>query len=473
MMKRMNNFVKQVSMTCFVLAAVAWPIFAQQADNDNQLRRVFDASGVKTVQIVNDQPVHVTFIGSDTDSLVIQRLYDKEAHVKYSVSRNDGTLILSFSKTELGKQMTDREDRMTWIDHLLSGDWHHNEYRERKENEYQVTLPRNLSMDIQTNNSYLGIHRMSASVSANGSDNHFDIDSLGSDLKIEGGDQRVTGNGVGGAVSIDNHDGSVDLRSVSGPVNVKTHDSHISLQDVRNSLNLSITDGSCDIRNIRGGVHLEGDNLRMNLTGIHGAVSATGKDDHLDASDIQSLKFNGSDAWISVNHVNGNEGVIIKNSDGTVKLDEIRGPVDITGSDLGVTLNYLHGKSSFDLSDSHISGYKLMDNTSLRGDDTSINLKEYQGSKFTSESGSGSIDLTMTSRVDSVDIRRNSGDVTIRMLEPFNGGYRLLTKRGRVTWTGRQNAQIRPKGDEMELSGGNKDNGYINIELDRGYIRIN
>ncbi len=472
-MKRMNNFVKMILLTCLGLVSVSWPVFAQKSENINQLRRAYDASEVKTVQVQSDRPVHVTFIGSDNDSLVVQRLYDKEIHIKCSVSRNGDMLVLTFSETASQKQKTDIEDRETWIDHLLSGDWHHKDYRDREENGYQVTLPRKLSLYFQTKDSYLGIHRLSASVSAEGSDNHFEIDSLGSDLKINGGNQRVSGNGIGGTVTIDNHDGSVDLRSVGGPVNIKSHDSHISLEEIRNSVNLSANDGSCDLRNIQGNVQVDGRNFRFDLTGIQGSIVAEGRDNHINASDIKSLRFDGSDTRISADHVNGSAGVIIKNSDDNVKLDEIRGPVDVSGSDLGVTLNYLHGKSMFDLNNSHITGYKIMDNASLKGDDTSINLTEYQGSHFKADGGSGGINLTMTGRVDSVYIRRTSGDVTLRMLEPFNGGYRLHTGKGRIIWTGQQNAQIHQNGDEMELSGGNKDRGYIDIVLDKGDIRIN
>jgi hypothetical protein len=59
------------------------------------------------------------------------------------------------------------------------------------------------------------------------------------------------------------------------------------------------------------------------------------------------------------------------------------------------------------------------------------------------------------------------------MLESFNGYYHLMTHRGNINWTGKQNMQIQRNGDEMEVSGGNKDYGNVMIELERGDIRIN
>ncbi|HKI46372.1 MAG TPA: DUF4097 family beta strand repeat-containing protein [Balneolales bacterium] len=469
----MNNSVKSICVISLWLASVAGPVFAQETVNGNTTHNAYDVSEIKMVRVKSDRPVHVTLVGSDDDSLKVDRLSDKVMRVAYSVSRRDGALVLTFFETTKQKQKTSREERETWIDHLLNGDWNRNNYRDRDRNDFQITLPKNLDLDINTTDSYLAIHRLSGSVNAAGSDNHFEIDSLGTDLKVEGDDQRITGNGIGGTVTINNHDGQVNLRSLNGAVSVKSDNSRVDLEDVRDSVTLTVNDGSGNLRNIRGNVMINGSNSRFELDEIHGLAKLTGQDNQLDASDIQGLHFDGSDTRLSIDHVNGADGVFIKNSDATVKLDEIHGPVKMSGSNLGVTLNYIHDEASLDLDDSHVSGYKIMKNITLKGGDTSIDLNEYQGRNFKAEEGSGHITLGISSRMDSISIKRRSGDVTIHMLESFNGYYHLVTHRGNINWTGRQNMQIRRNGDQMEVSGGNKDQGNMMIELQRGDIRIN
>ncbi len=473
MMKRMNNFIKSICVVSLWLTSVASPVFAQETVNGNNMHNTYDMSDIETVQVRSDRPVHVTFVGSENDSLMVDRLSDKAMRVAYSVSRKDGSLILTFFETTKQKQKTSREERETWIDHLLNGDWNRDHYREREQNDFQITVPKKLDLDLNTTDSYMAIHRLSGSVNATGSDNHFEIDSLGTNLKVDGDDQRITGNGIGGTVTINNHDGQVNLLSLNGAVSVKSDNSQVNLEDAHDSVTLTVNDGSGNLRNIRGNVMINGSNSRFELDGIHGFAKLTGQDDQLDASDIQGLHFDGSDTRLTIDHVNGTNGVFIKNSDATVKLDEIHCPLKMNGSNLGVTLNYIHDVVSLDLDDSHVSGYKLMKNITLKGGDTSIDLNEYQGRSFKAEEGSGHITLGTSSRVDSISIRRRSGDVTIHMLESFNGYYHLVTHRGTISWTGKQNMQIHRNGDQMDVSGGNKDQGNIMIELERGDIRIN
>ena len=472
-MKRMNNFIKLICVAFLWFASVSIPAFAQDISNGNNLQNTYNASNVEMVRVKSDRPVHVTFVGSSDDSLTIDRLSDKKMAITYSVTRKDGVLVLTFAETTGQKQKTSREERETWIDHLLNGDWNRNHYRDRDRKEFQVTLPKRLNLDFNTTDSYLGIHRLSGSVQASGSDNHFEIDSLGTNLKVEGDDQRITGNGIGGSVTINNHDGEVNLRSVGGAVSIKSNNSHVYLEDIRNQVELSVNDGSGNLRNIRGNVTINGDNSRFELDEIHGLAKLTGRDDQLDASDIQGLHFDGSDTRLAIDHVNGTDGISIKNSDASVKLDEIHGPLTMSGSNLAVTLNYIHDVASLDLNDSHVSGYKIMKNTTLKGGDTSVDLNEYQGTGFKAEEGSGHITLGISSRVDSLSIKRRSGDVTIHFLESFDGYYHLITHRGSINWTGKQNMQIRRNGDQMEVSGGNKGQGNMMIELERGDIRIN
>lgn len=472
-MRRMNNFIKSTCVISLWLASVASPVSAQKMVSGSNMHNAYDVSDINTVQVKSDHPVHVTFVGSENDSLKVDRLSDKEMRITYSVSQKDGLLVLTFFETTKGKQKTSREERETWIDHLLNGDWNKNHYRDRDRNDFQITLPKKLDLDLNTTDSYLAIHRLSGSVSATGSDNHFEIDSLGTDLKVEGDDQRIQGNGIGGAVMINNHDGHVDLRSLNGMVSVKSDNSSVSLEDVHNSVTLTVNDGSGNLRNIRGDVTINGSNSRFELDEIHGLAKLTGQDDQLDASDIQGLHFEGSDTRLGIDHVNGTEGVFIKNSDASVKLDEIHGPLQMSGSNLGVTLNYIHDVASLDLDDSHVSGYKLMKSLTLKGGDSSIDLNEYQGQSFKAEEGSGHITLGISSRVDSISIKRRSGDVTLHMLESFNGHYQLVTHKGTISWAGKQNLQIRRNGDQMEVSGGNKERGNIMIELGTGDIRIN
>ena len=455
------------------LACVTGPVTAQNTVKGNNMRNAYDVSDISTVQVKSDRSVHVTFVGTENDSLKVDRLSDKEMKITYSVSRKDGLLVLTFYETAKGKQKTSREDRETWIDHLLNGDWNKNRHRERDRNDFQIILPKNLDLNLNTMDSYLSIHRLSGSVSANGSDNDFEIDSLGSNLKVEGDDQRIQGNGIGGTVTINNHDGHVDLRSISGAVSVKSDNSGVRLEDVHNSVILTVNDGSGNLRNIRGDVTINGNNSRFELDEIHGLAKLTGQDDHLDGSDIEGLHFEGSDTRLAIDHVNGTNGISIKNSDASVKLDEIHGPLTMTGSNLAVTLNYIHDVASLDLNDSHVSGYKIMKSIIVKGGETSISLNEYQGRSFKAEEGSGHITLGISSRLDSLSIKRRSGDVTIHFLESFNGHYHLITHRGNINWAGKSYMQIRQNGDQMEVSGGDKDRGNMMIELDTGDIRIN
>ena len=469
-MKRLRPFVTSILPVCLVLMAL--PTFAQEKRTENQMHRVYDVSGIKTLQIKSEYPVRVTFVGSSGDSLLIDRLLDKKIRVDYSVSRDNGTLILTFHETANQKQRISREERETWIDHLLNGDWNKNHYREGEQNEFRITLPENLDLELNTSDSHLELHQLQGSISASGSNNHLEIDSLGKDLKIDGSDQRIKGNGINGTVTIDNHDGSVNLRSVNGPVSIRSDNSQIYLEDIRNSVALSVSDGSGNLRNIQRKVTLNGDNSRFQVNESRGIVTLSGHDNHLNASDIEGFQFDGSDAQLSVDHVN-NTGVTITNSNGSVKLDEIQGPAKIKGSDLNVTLNYIHHLTSLNLDDSHVSGYKLMGNTSLRGNNTSVDLDEYQAHSFMADGGSGDINLSMSSRVDSVSIRRRSGDITIHLLESYSGGYHLRAQRGHISWAGKQGLNIRQNGDEMEVSGGNNKKGSIHIELGKGNIRIN
>jgi hypothetical protein len=342
-----------------------------------------------------------------------------------------------------------------------------------KEIRGDIYIPAGNALTVDFRYGTASFEEMKGAINFSGESNKLKFRNCANVQTIENNYGNITLQNCGGSLSIRSQSSTVTVDEFNGPFDIQSDYSTISVNKATKGGLVESQSGKHTFTDIAGNLTVKSNYSKINARNVSGFVDISTSSGTVILDQAQGVHVNAPYSQLEISSIDGKSGkrVEITDQSGKIELRDIVGDVFIDDQYSSIALDNVKGNVELSSQSATISADNISGDWKSRTEYSKINIAALGGTNVSISNSSGTVDVQMAARPNSVSITNQYANVTLGMTKGFSGNYKLKSKYGTIS--SNLSMEIDDLGGGQIASGkiGNG-TGTLRIDTESGNIKV-
>ena len=464
-MNRLNN----IALTLLTVASTALG-----GEKSQSIERHFDVTPQQRVEVMGFRGSNIDFHSWDKNEVYIKldvrisssnEAYEAEyiKNLRITSQSTGNALVIDFHEPEF------EERGKSFLKRLFSfgGSFVNKDIR----GDIYVPTSNALTTDLRYGTATM--EEMKGAINFLGESNKLKFKNCSNVQKIENNYGNIAIQNCGGVLHIQSQSSTINVEDFNGSFDIESNYSTITVNKTSKGGSVESQSGKHTFADISGDLSVRSNYSKIGIRNVQGFVDVTSSSGTVTLDQAQGVRINAPYSQIEIASIDGKAGKRIEIADqsGKIELRDIVGDVSIDDQYSTITLENVKGSVELASQSANISADRVSGDWKSTTEYSKIYIKELGGANLAIKNSSGTVDVQMAGKVNSVAITNQYANVTLKLSRSFAGTYKFKSKYGSIS----SNLSL----DIDDLGGGQIASGTIGtgaaslrIETESGNIKV-